>query len=97
MSLEEAKAFCQQQGGKLPRIGNSASWDGNNPPGANIPIDAFGAQGAHWPSGLPNNYYWSGTDYTASPGYSWFIVGLGGLVYVSFDVQGYANGVVCVP
>jgi hypothetical protein len=72
MNWADAKAFCQQQGGRLPRINNSDTWAGiptspterkKAPP---VAADGFGADGAPWPSGLPggsfSDSYWTGTE-----------------------------------
>ena len=76
----EAKAFCRQQGGRLPRINDSDSWAGHPPDywgnyaggfadgsDANVKIDGFGTFSSPWPSELPDYgiRYW--TD-TKSPG-----------------------------
>jgi len=68
MKWADAKAFCQQHGGKLPRINNSASWDGKG----EATIDGFGARGAPWPS-LPFDRYWTGTG-TVNPDSSWCVL-----------------------
>jgi len=88
-----AKAFCQQQGGRLPRINDSDSWDGKG----EFYVDGFGPKGPPWPSGLPGDFYWTGTEHTNRPGSSWFIgaYGHGGDVHVS--PQSVVHRVVCVP
>ena len=69
MNWSDAKVFCQQQGGKLPRINKSDSWDGRG----KFTVDGFGAKGAPWPPGLPANDFWTGTVYTGDSGYSWIV------------------------
>ena len=106
MNWADAKAWCQQQGGRLPRINNSDSlasgaiWDSaNNRFVAGIRIDGFGAPGRPWSEvGLPSAFYWTGTEYSDRPGDSWFVDGVGGdSVDVHNHHQGNAFRVVCVP
>jgi len=68
LNWSDAKAFCQQQGGRLPRINNSDSWSWDG--WGEVTIDDFGARGAPWPSGLPGDRYWTGTEHAVSPGYA---------------------------
>jgi len=70
MFWQDAAAYCQERGGRLPRINKSDSWDGSD----TADIDAFGAVGDNWPADLPRAFYWTGTKYTANPdyvGYMW--------------------------
>ena len=62
MNRADAAAYCQKQGGRLPLINNSVSWDGRNPPRANIFVEGFGDFGSPWPSRMPAGSYWTGTD-----------------------------------
>ena len=48
LHYEEAVAFCKRHGGRLPRINNSASWDGKNPPARGIPVEVFGYGDRPW-------------------------------------------------
>jgi len=93
MSWSDAKAFCRQQGGRLPRINDSDSWDGRG----GTTIDGFGAGGAPWSSGLPGDYYWTGTEFTGNPGNSWLVNDYGGNVGVRYGRQSDLVRVVCVP
>ena len=111
MNWPDAVAFCQQRGGSLPRINNSDSWkwDGRS----EATIDGFGAsgnlhgtKGDRWPSGLPGNWYWTGTEATdtgiGNHPYSWFVYDHGGTVYVGNSPQILLNKgsylrVACVP
>ena len=102
MTLADAKNFCQQHGGRLPRINNSDSWAGKGfPEGENPSIDGFGVEGARWPSGLPDGAFWSGTQLTSDPGFMWLINPGDGLVradvFYDVDYRSLATGVVCVP
>jgi len=97
MNWSEAKAFCQRQGGRLPRINNSDSWDGNNPPLRGILIDGFGYGHRPWSEvGLPSDC-WTGTEYTDGPGYSWVVSDRDGEVHVVNRHQSGGRRVVCVP
>ena len=94
MTWAEAKAFCQRKGGRLPLIGSSNSLS-DAPKGT--PIDGFGAAGAPWPAGLPSDGYWTGTEFSGSPGVSWSVGSSGGRVSVCGNHQGGTDRVVCVP
>ena len=70
MTLADAKAFCQQMGGRLPRVNNSDSmeYDRNSSPS----VDVFGVAGAsiaalpprttNYISELHLNDYWTATE-----------------------------------
>ena len=60
MTFTEAVAFCKEKGGKLPRINNSNSWDGKNPPEKGVPVEGFGKGYGPWPKDLRRDYYWTG-------------------------------------
>jgi len=95
MTWGQAKAFCQQQGGRLPLIGDSNSL---HDVFKGTPIDGFGAVGAPWPAGLlPAGLYWTGTV-TLNPEASWVVNGDYGDVGVNLSLhQGSTGRVVCVP
>ena len=93
MNWADAKAFCEQQGGRLPRINNSDSWDGRS----EYTMNGFGVRGALWPSGLPSGSYWAGTENTDRPGRSWIVNDLDGKAFVLDSYQDSVDGVVCVP
>ena len=99
MNWNDAVAYCKEQGGKLPRINNSDSWDGQNPPLRDIPIDGFGYGYRPWSEvGLPKGQYWTGTAYAGSPGYAWIVNNIyGSKVYVDGFGQGSLYRVACVP
>jgi hypothetical protein len=93
MSWADAKAYCQQQGGRLPLIGGSNSLrDVPRDPST----DGFGHVGGPGSSGLPSGRYWTGTEVAGTPGYSWIVVDDGGLV-LSHRRQSSQGRVVCVP
>ena len=94
MNWADAKAWCEQQGGKLPLIDGSESI-GEIPQGTSI--DGFGTKGAPWPDGLPIEFYWTGTEYSGHPRHSWLIVNSGGYISDNFVTQGNGRSVVCVP
>jgi hypothetical protein len=109
MIWEDANAFCQRQGGKLPLVGNLDEWDGENPTWRGIPIEGFGYRGRPWDEvGLPTGVYWTGTKNIDGPpkwfiswtgkGSSWLIVR--GADGVNVQGGGYEAGVArvaCVP
>jgi len=94
MSWADARAFCRQQGGRLPLIGGSSS---RHKVSEGIPIDGFDVLGALWPAGLPRNYYWTDTEGPDDPGNSWFVWDSAGYVSVSYNHQNKGNRAVCVP
>jgi len=99
MNWNDAVAWCKQQGRKLPQINNSDSLALASPDiSAKIThIDGFGAHCAPWPSGLPDDSYWTGTEYTVTPGNSWAINYHGDQVVVTYFHQSVAARAVCVP
>jgi len=98
MNWSEAKAFCQQQGRRLPRINNSDSWtwgDHNK-----VTIDGIGTRGDPWPPGLPTNVdtFWTGTEFTGYPGQSWVVHrrSVGGNIDITSRIQSNSIHTVCV-
>ena len=95
MNLRDAKKYCASKGGRLPLIGGKNSL-ASVPKGTSI--DGFGAMGAKWPSGLPSDYYWTGTANADGPGLSWIVYHDDGYVNSSTpDGQNFQYRVVCVP
>jgi hypothetical protein len=105
MAWADAKAWCQQQGGRLPLINGAASLTGaqiENPRTAFI--DGFGQINTGpnwpddwttpWPSGLPVSHYWPGTELTGKPGDSWIVRDHGGVVLTHGD-QSSHSGSLC--
>lgn len=92
----DAGAFCTQQGGKLPRVNNTTSYPSSSYTGSE-PVDGFGSFGAAWPTGLPSDFYWTGTEITDYPGDSWGVVDYVGNVNANLDDQSGVSRVVCVP
>jgi hypothetical protein len=106
MTWTQAKAYCQQQGGKLPRIHGRDSWAGDHSEATKI--EGFGAYGAPWPAGLPSEYYWTGTERSgdrglmgtvSSDGLAWCVYDDDGKVVVTYDYQheGEDARAACVP
>jgi len=95
MTWADAKAWCEQQGGRLPLVGGSESFDDTPSPGT--PLEGFGATGGPWPVGLPSDsWYWTGTERSIFPGNSWFVFAHDG--YVSYGAsQSGTFRVACVP
>ena len=90
MNWGDAGSYCSDQGGKLPLINNTTSWNGSGMSS----LDGFGT--GSWPVGLPSYDYWTGTEEAAN--YAWFVVGGNVNVFVSPISQSYSNNrVVCVP
>ena len=73
ITWDEAKAFCQQQGGRLPRINGSGSLRTVTMNKGATSIEGFGTIGFHWPARMPRVFFWSGTVASATPGRSWAI------------------------
>ena len=48
MNWNDAKVWCEQQGGRLPRIENSDSWARQRHVNDQVHIDGFGVQGRPW-------------------------------------------------
>jgi hypothetical protein len=100
MPLADAKTYCEQQGGRLPRINNSSSWNGSGI----VPIDGIGSGDVGFRArnpglaGLPNALYWTGTE--DGRGGQWIIdhkrVG-GTNITLSRSRQDNKNRVICVP
>jgi hypothetical protein len=102
MTLAAARTFCREQGGKLPRMNDSDSLPRADS-GQITRIDGFGAPGAPWPSGLPYDRYWTGTEFTGEPavpgrhGGSWLVGVRSGGVLVHNDGKSVTYRAVCVP
>ena len=94
MNWADAKAFCQQKGGKLPLIGGSTK-RGDAPKGTSI--KGFGTVDGSWPDDLPDETYWIGTEHSSRPGDSWFVFALDGNVTAYNEDKSAAYLVACVP
>jgi hypothetical protein len=92
----DAVTFCEQQGGRLPRI-NGAIALGSGEVSSGDPVDGFGTLGGPWPSGLPSNFYWTGTESSSTSGISRYINESGGTVNYNQIAQTQKIYVVCVP
>lgn len=110
MNWTDAAAWCQQQGGRLPRINNSDSL-----PFGNVPIvqakhyfdsssiDGFGSSHRLWSEvGLPTPAsYWTGTAISSShpslDGQMYVVGGVGGVSIYGPDDKSRLYRVVCVP
>ena len=99
MNWSEAKAYCQQLGGKLPLIGGSSSLGSVPSKGTSIEgtsIDGFGTVGGPWPADLPSGRYWTGTANSDFTGYSWCVGGYGGVSVTGYP-QSFTYRAACVP
>ena len=106
MNWADAKAWCQQKGGRLPLINGAASlsWDQIINSGT-AKIDGFGqintgpkyeAWTTPWPSGLPSSIYWTGTVYSDNADRSWRVHDADGVVVVSGNFRSNTYRVFCV-
>ena len=94
MTWNQAKTYCEQQGGRLPLIDGSDNIDTAK---KDHSIDGFGAVGGPWPTDLPNGSYWTDTGDTLNPGHSWCAVHTGGDVSIyAFEKEG-THRAFCVP
>jgi len=101
MTWADAKAWCEQKGGRLPRVEGSDSWAWADREKVTR-IDGFGVPGAPWPSNLPGVTHWSGTEASDPdrPNRAWVIrvPGAGGnVVNGVIDWQTTLHRVICVP
>ena len=94
MNWSDAKAFCQQQGGRLPLI-NGSSRLSSVPQRASV--DGFGTVGTPWPSAPPKGRYWAGTEDSSRPDYSCIVLAFDGKVRVGGGRKSNVNRVICVP
>jgi hypothetical protein len=92
MNWSDAKAWCVSQGGKMPLVNNSASWDGSLP----ASIAGFGPPGSDWPAGLPFGLYWTGAEHSDNTNFAWVVFDFGGKVGIGAIDQDYGLSVVCV-
>jgi hypothetical protein len=91
----DAKSYCADQGGKLPKINYSDSTGDVNPGDS---IEGFGSHGGSWPADIPRDVFWSGTEFSGAPGASWAITENGGVEAVNGgtgDSFGWMSA--CVP
>ena len=97
MNWADARVFCQEKGGKLPRFNNSDSSPFVEVKDGERSVDGFGSHGVPWPSALPLGNYWTGTEVTNAPGNSWDVGIYENKVYITGDLQSSNRRVVCVP
>jgi hypothetical protein len=94
MNWSEAQAYCASKGGKLPLVGGSKSSGAMQ---MGMPVDGFGSWGAPWPSGLPEGYYWTGTENSRGPEQALVVDVKRGNVNLGVGKQKSSQSVVCVP
>jgi len=97
MTWNDAKAFCEQQGGKLPLVDGSEKREGAVRPGT--PIDGFGTAGAPWPTGVPSERvtYWTGSERAEHTAHSVTVVYRDGNVGANMANQTGTSRAICVP
>ena len=97
LSLQEATAWCQQRGGRLPLIKGLTSMHENEWRGRiGFSVDGFGKIGVNWPAGLPGDRYWTGTVNSGSRQSVWVIMYLDNKVEAGYTEHGGTRRVVCV-
>ena len=96
MKWDDAKAFCEQKGGRLPRIDNKDSRALINRSHVKH-VEGFGAPGGKMPAGLRADYYWGGTENPDRSDQAWHIDGRGGEFDVNASHKTNTRRVVCVP
>jgi hypothetical protein len=100
MNWADAKAWCEKQGGRLPRVSGKESL-GQAEVKKGTAIDVFGAVDSPWPKGLPSGsgvHYWTGTANADLPGLSMYVYNLAGIVRaLSIGKHEELRRVVCVP
>ena len=62
MDLDDAKAYCASKGGKLPLVKGQKRVSTRFGVSDGTPVDGFGLARAKWPSDLPGDEYWTGTE-----------------------------------
>jgi len=100
MNWSDAKEYCASKGGRLPLINGKNDFSSSKkiPPGT--PVEVFGAMGAKWPSGIPRDFYWTGTEYinpSFASRHAWLIVYSGDNVDDNFVTERNTRRVICVP
>ena len=96
MTWDEALAFCQEKGGKLPLINGGNSIDF---PRQDAPIDGVGVVGGPWPTDLPKGDYWTGSKDKLNPDHTFSFFNIDGKITVAafFQEKDSKCRVVCVP
>lgn len=98
MNWDDAKAYCASKGGKLPLVGGKTSLDAVGPKeNLGLPIDVFGSVGAKWPSGLPDDDYWTGSRRVNETDRACCVRGDDGKISVNSIRRRGLSRVVCVP
>ena len=106
MTWEQAKAFCEQHGGRMPLIGGLPELGTIDGMKKGYSVDGFGMVDDLWPDGLPFDRYWTGTGHSADPYSRWYATpdnwsmiskgGPGGKVSLSFTAVGATSRAICV-
>jgi hypothetical protein len=87
MRWDEAKAWCEQRGGRLPLVGGKTNLTPAENRTSGHLIEGFGRDGPpggdRCPAGLPGGHYWTGTSFQdPRPNWSieWYFVICSGTV-----------------
>jgi hypothetical protein len=97
LNWADAKAFCQQQGGRLPLVNDSDSW-ALRARDQVTHIDGFGKLGRPWNEvGMDSVNYWTGTVQSEGQDRSWIVHVNVGRVSATSRRQDDTIRVVCVP
>ena len=91
LTWEDAKAFCEQKGGKLPLVSGDRDSD---PP---LRIEGFGRENAIAPKGLPEGLYWTGSEIGKLPNFAWLVDTRNNLNLTFGQEKDNERNVVCVP
>ncbi len=98
MNWSDAKSYCVNLGGTLPRVNHSDSTS------VSSPIDGFGNPGSPWPDDLPaDQSYWTGTHnaYFALPNYYVFGISCNAdhqvMIHNIYSIESTGYATVCVP
>ena len=96
MNWNDAKAFCESKGGKLPLLNNLTD-SGNGLGSRPAAIDGFVVEEGTWPEGLAKGQYWLGTDEPRGKGVAWRIQPFGPKNDIGAVSKGSKLRAVCVP
>ena len=99
MTWDDAKAFCEGKGGKLPSVGGNETMGGA--PNKGTVIDGFGGRLGDWPADVPRHSdgqegYWTSTKDT-NPKVAWYVYSKDPRIEVNYHSITKTHFVLCVP